>query len=204
MSYYKYYYTLDECLKPALSRPFSVITHTGGKQPNFKDVVDTFYSEVPNWAKSDSADYDYLNKAFEMVRARFKKEGIYFYYSDEELDITQTADFNKLHNKVALRAENFIETMYATKDKYIAILKAQDELKSVILSDVENKTESWFNDTPQMKGDYTDLDYATNYTRNKSSISLGPVSAKLEEVDKAMQDVYERWAREFDKFMIFD
>lgn len=204
MSYYKYYYTLDECLKPAATRPFNVITHTGTKQPNFKDVVDAFYYEVPDWAKATSADYNYLNKAFEMIRSRFKKEGIYFYYLDEELDTTQTADLVKLHNRVIIRAENFIETMYATKDKYIALLKAQDELKSVILSDVENKTESWFNDTPQMKGDYTDLDYATNYTRNKASISLGPVSAKLEEVDKAMQDIYERWAKEFDKFMIYE
>lgn len=204
MSYYKYYYTLDEALKPDYDRSFSVITHTGTKQPNFKDVVDTFYYEVPDWAKSTSADYTYLNKAFEMVRSRFKKEGIYFYVSDTDYDTTTHEGCAKLHQLIKVRAENFIETMYATKDKYIAILKAQDELKSIILSDVENKTESWFNDTPQMKGDYTDLDYATNYTRNKSSISLGPVSAKLEEVDKAMDDIYERWAKEFDKFMIFD
>ena len=204
MSYYKYYYTLDEALKPDYYRPFNTITHTGTKQPNFKDVVDTFYYEVPAWAKADSADYDYLNKAFEMIRARFKKEGIYFSVLDTDYDLSTHEGCAKLHTAIQTRAENFIETMYATKDKYIAILKAQDELKSVILNDVENKNESWFNDTPQMKGDYTDLDYASNYTRNKSSISLGPVSAKLEEVDKAMQDIYERWSKEFDKFMIFE
>ena len=204
MSYYKYYYTLDETLKPDYDRPFGVITHDGTKQPNFKDVVDTFYYEVPGWAKSTSADYTYLNKAFEMIRARFKKEDIYFYVSDTDFDLTTHDGCAKLHQLVQTRAENFIETMYATKDRYIAILKAQDELKSVILNDVENKNESWFNDTPQMKGDYTDLDYATNYTRNKASISLGPVSAKLEEVDKAMDDIYERWAKEFDKFMIYE
>lgn len=201
---YKYYYTLDEALKPSAINSFSVITHTGTKQPNFKDVVDTFYSEVPDWAKDTSADYDYLNKAFEMVRARFKGDGIYFCVTDEDYDTDTVYGCVELHKAIELRATAFIETMYATKDRYIALLKAQDELKTAILSDLTSTNETWFNDTPQVKGDYTDLDYASNYTRNKQSVSLGPVSAKLEEVDKAMNDIYERWAREFDKFKMFE
>ena len=201
---FKYYYTLEEALKPDYFRPFNAITHTGTKQPNFKDVVDTFYSEVPAWAKDTSADYDYLNKAFEMVRARFKGDGIYFCALDEDYDLSTHEGCEKIHQAVMLRATAFIETMYATKDKYIALLKAQDDLKSAILTDISSTNETWFNDTPQMKGDYTDLDYASNYTRNKQSVSLGPVSAKLEEVDKAMNDIYERWAREFDKFKMFE
>jgi len=198
----KYYYTIEEALKPDYFRSFQVITHTGTKQPNFKDVVDTFYSEVPTWAKETGADYNYLNKAFEMVRARFKKEDIYFAVLDEEYDLTTHEGCVKMHQAVQMRAENFIETMYATKDKYIALIKAQEALKDDILKDVSNSTETWFNDTPQVKGDYTDLDYASNYTRTKNNLSLGPVSLKLEEVDKAMDDIYERWAREFDKFII--
>lgn len=201
MSSYIYYYKLEEVMRPYSNSSFQDLTHSG-KQPNFKDVVDAFYSEVPNWCKSTSPDYTYINECFERIRHIFKRDCNYFWYSENDLDVTDDDELAKLHGEALNRVTDFIETMYDTKDKYIALIKAQQTLQGNILNDIENTSETWFNDTPQTSGSYVDATYTTNYTKNKNSISLGPVSAKLEEIDKAMNDIYDRWVAEFKKFII--
>lgn len=199
----KYYYTLEEALRPGANRPYNPINHIDSTQPNFKDMVNTFYSPLPTWAKADNTDFPYLNECWQRVRHMFYREGTYFWSTDTEYDVTVQDDLDDLHESVLGKAVDFIETFYETKDKYIALLKAQDELKADILKTVDSTTETWFNDTPQNNGDYTDDTHNTTYTKQKSSQNLGPVSVKLEEVDRAMDDIYTRWVNEFKKFRLY-
>lgn len=87
---------------------------------------------------------------------------------------------------------DFIDTFYETKDKYIELIKTQTDLKDEILNNIDSTNEVWFNDTPQNSGDYTDDTHNTTYTKSKTSQNLGPVSTKLDEVDRAMNDIYTR------------
>lgn len=196
MSYNYYYYKLDEICYDYVGP----ILHNGDSH-EFEDVANNivWHSSVPNWAQqTNTAEYPYLEECWLRVRSMFKKDCNYFWFSVNNYD----DDMDDIIPEVQNRLDDFFNTFYITKDKYIALLKAQEDLKDSILSDVTNSSETWFNDTPQVKGDYTDLDYASNYTRTKNNISLGPVSEKLSEIDKAMDDIYDRWVAEFKKFII--
>lgn len=189
------YYTLDELCYPYVNP----ILHNGDSH-EFEDVANNivWHSSVPNWAQqTNTEEYPYLEECWLRVRSLFEIDNHYFFFTDNDYD-----DIDDVNAECQNRWGAFFNKFYTTKDKYIALIKAQEDLKDSVLSDVSNSTETWFNDTPQMKGDYTDLDYASNYTRTKNNLSLGPVSLKLEEVDKAMEDVYDRWVAEFHKFII--
>ena len=193
---YKYFYTLDEIC----GQYVNPITHNSGST-EFSDVASNIIwnQAVPGWTSTQGADYEYLEEIWLRVRSMFQRDNTYFWVSDYDFD-----DEDDLVAECKNKLYDLYNTFYITKDKYIALIQAQEDLKSDILKDVENLNETWFNDTPQTSGDYTDLNYASNYTRNKNSISLGPVSLKLEEVDKAMNDIYDRWVLDFKKFRIFD
>ena len=189
-----YYYTLEEALRTGINDPYNQISHNDTTQPNFKDMVNIFYSPVPAWAQyiNTNLEFPYINECWQRIRHMFKRDCNYFWWSHNEYDVTIAADLIKLHQEVKNRAIDFIETMYETKDKYIALIKAQEALKTDILSDVESSTEVFFNDTPQSTGTYTTEDYNTTYTKTVQSVNLGPVSTKLDEVDRAMNDIYDR------------
>ena len=189
-----YYYTLEEALRPTVNDPYNQINHNDTTQPNFKDMVNIFYSPVPAWAQyiNTNLEFPYINECWQRIRHMFKRDCNYFWWSHNEYDVTNITDLSNLHNEVENRAIDFIETMYETKDKYIALIKAQEALKTDILSDIESSTEVFFNDTPQSTGTYTTEDYNTTYTKTVQSVNLGPVSTKLDEVDRAMNDIYDR------------
>ena len=200
---FRYYYTLEEALRPFYNRPYNPINHTDTTQPNFKDMVNIFYSPIPAWAAITTDEFHYLNECWQRVRHLFCRDGVFFWSSDTEYDVDVQNDLAELHKEEWNKAVDLIETFYETKDKYIALIQAQENLKADILKNVDSLNETWFNDTPQSTGDYTDTNHTTTYTKQKSSLNLGPVSAKLDEVDKAMNDIYARWVAEFKKFRIY-
>lgn len=195
MGFKYYYYKLDDVCEGYVNP----ITHNTGST-EFADVAANIVwpNVAPTWTQTtNTAEYAYLEECWLRVRSLFQIENNYFWTSLNDIE-----DQDDLIAEASYRLGHFFNTFYITKDKYIALIKAQETLKADILKDVQNTTETWFNDTPQTSGNYTDLSFASNYTRNKASISLGPVSEKLSEVDKAMEDIYDRWVREFNKFII--
>lgn len=120
----------------------------------------------------------------------FKRNNYFFWVSDNEYDDTNVTGLNKLHDEVANRVVDFIETMYETKDKYIALISNQATLKANLLNDIAETNETWFNDTPQSTGTYTTENYTTTYNKNVRTVTLGAVSDKLAEIDRAMNDYY--------------
>jgi len=199
----KYYYPLEDALRPFYNRPYNPINHTDATAPNFKDMVNIFYSPLPNWAAITTDDFTYLNECWQRVRHLFCRDDVFFWSSETEYDVDNQNELAELHKEEWNKAVDLIETFYETKDKYIALIKAQEQLKADILKTVDSTTETWFNDTPQNSGDYTDDTHNTTYTKSKTSQNLGPVSTKLMEVDRAMDDIYTRWVNEFKKFRIF-
>ena len=134
----------------------------------------------------------------------FKRKGIYFNMLDVDFDFSVPAQYiSYLHYEDSeTRIDDLIQTIKETKDKYIKLIKAQQTLKDQILNEIENVTEHYFNDTPQTSGSYINNNYTSTYSKDVSKTNLGPVSAKLEEVEKAMDDKYDLWLREFKKFII--
>lgn len=201
-----YYYTLEEVMTPAVNRPLRDLLHNNVTQPYFKDVIEEFYSEVPNWAKSNGADFNYLNELWERIRHIFKRDDYFFFISETEYDLTTDAGLRALKNEAKNRAVDFFETIYESKDKYIELIKQQANLKSNMLADIETSRKDWFNDTPETYDSggitYTADDFNTNYNHSTSYESIGTMADKLEMVEKAMNDYYDNWVREFRKFII--
>lgn len=205
---YRYYYTLEEVCRPMANKPFGPINHTKTRTPNLKDVGEAFYdingAGTPSWISSTGADFEYLNELWQRIRHKFNREGAYFYISDDEYDVTVQEDLDELHAKASARALDLLETIYETKDKYIALIKKQADLESSLLTELKRTNESWFNDTPQSRGSYIDNDHTTTYNKSEETIPLGNVADKLEIVRQAMNDIYDEWLVYFNKFIIWD
>lgn len=193
---YYYYYTLDEVCEGYVDP----ITHNGNST-EFEDVAANvvWHQSVPSWTQSNNnTDYQYLEECWLRVRSLFQRDNTYFWISVNEMENTE------IYQEAQNRLYDFFNTFYTTKDQYIALIKAQTNLESDILKDIENVREDWFNDTPQASGTYTDTDHTTTYNKSKATTSLGAVSDKLDEVRRAKEDIYDRWVEHFKRFRIFN
>jgi len=198
---YKYYYKLEEAATLGPIRPWKEILHVG-TQPNFKDLCDMFMDSVPTWV---TADATYVNEIWELIRAMFQQDGVYFFVSDNNYDITTTGGIDGIHTEARNRIRDLINTVYNTKDYYISLIQAQAILKNEATADIVAATnETYFNDTPQNTGSYTTDDYNTTYTKTVSKIGVGTVPAKLQAVADSNRDYYMDWLENFKRFRIYD
>ena len=205
---YNYYYTLEEVCRPAANKPFGPINHTTTRTPNLKDVGETFYdingAGTPSWISSTGTEFQYLNELWQRVRHLFNRDGVYFYVCDKDLDVTDQDELDELHSIASNKALDLLETIYETKDQYIALIKKQQDLETDLLNQLTSTTETWFNDTPQTSGQYVDDTHNTTYNKVQQSVDLGNVADKLDIVRRAMNDYYDQWVDHFKKFIIFD
>lgn len=134
----------------------------------------------------------------------FKRKGIYFNMLDVDFDFSVPAQYiSYLHYEDSeTRIDDLIQTIKETKDQYIKLITDQENLKGQILKEIENVSEHYFNDTPQTSGSGINMNYTSTYSKDVSKTNLGPISAKLEEVEKAMEDKYNLWLNHFKKFII--
>lgn len=205
---YNYYYTLEEVCRPMANKPFGPINHTQSRTPNLYDVGETFYdiggAGTPSWLKKTGSDFQYIDELWQRVRHLFNRDGVYFFVYDKDLDVTVQDELDELHSAASNKALDLLETIYETKDQYIALIKEQKDLEADLLNQLTSTTETWFNDTPQASGDYTDTDHNTTYNKVQQSVDLGNVADKLDIVRRAMNDYYDEWVDHFKKFIIFD
>ncbi len=205
---YNYYYTLEEVCRPLANKPFGPINHTQTRTPNLYDVGEAFYdingAGTPLWLKKTGADFQYIDELWQRIRHKFNKDGVYFYVCDEDYDVTNQDDLDELHSRASAKALDLLETIYETKDKYIELIKKQATLEASLLDELKRTNKSWFNDTPQASGDYTDEDHTTTYNKTEETVPLGNVADKLEIVRQAMNDYYDDWLVYFNKFMIIE
>lgn len=124
----------------------------------------------------------------------FYRKGVYFNVLDVDYNTDITSQYLLyLHEPDSeMRIEDLLSTIGETSGKYIQLLMKQNTLKNNIVDDITNESHHYFNDTPQTAGSQIDALHTTNYSKDIQKISLGPVSAKLEEVERAMEDYYER------------
>lgn len=190
--YHNYYYTLNE-------------TTEGGEM--LDTFMETFYGEPASWYEEEKPEGKaILEELWARLHHMFKRKGVYFNILDVDFDLSNPTQYIAyLHYYDSeRRIDDLLETIGETKEKYIATLKAQQSLKNDILNDLENVSEHYYNDTPQTSGSYINNNYTSNYSKDVQKIDLGPVSAKLEEVELAMDDKYELWLNHFKKFIILE
>lgn len=190
--YHNYYYTLNE-------------TTEGGEM--LDTFTETFYGEPASWyEEEDDEGKAILEELWTRLHHMFKRKGVYFNILDVDFDLSVVAQYiSYLHYEDSeMRIDDFLQTIGETKEKYIKVLKEQENLKSALLNDLENVSEHYYNDTPQTNGNYINNNYTSNYSKDVQKIDLGPVSSKLEEVELAMEDKYELWLNHFKKFIILE
>lgn len=67
--------------------------------------------------------------------------------------------------------------------RYEKLIKIYDDAQNMLMDDVKTESSIQFNDTPQTTDDGLDGDnYATTYTKNKSSSRVATKMARLEEI----------------------
>lgn len=197
------YYTLEEVMEASVTG-FDDILHTAASS-GFDGVVTntTFYSTRPAWTATNSTDYPYLWEVFSRIRHQFNQPNTYFFISDTEYDLTDSTELDDLQSEAKYRVQDFMETLYETKDYYISLLKAQEDLKASLTAELEATTKTYFNDTPQTATTgYVDEDYTSTFNRTVSTIPVD-VQTKLENVIRVMNNIYSAWVDEFMKFKIF-
>lgn len=185
--YHNYYYTFNETI-------------------NSMDLDDFMseYKGIEEWYTQD--DQEYLDELWKRLRHMFNRKGVYFNMIDVDYDLSDSTQYNTylFNPDTEMRIDDLLATIGETKEKYIETLKAQEDLKNNLLNDLENVSEHYYNDTPQTSGSYINQNYTSNYSKDVQKIDLGPVSAKLEEVELAMEDKYELWLNHFKKFIILE
>lgn len=197
---YKYYYTLQEVLGP-YNTTWSSLKFDGGSTPSLADIVTAYYGipTAPIWITLNSGRYALL---LDYVKDMFNRDGVYFWVSDTEYDVTVRSEFDELQNEAAKKIEEFIDEFAITKDPYIGLIQGQNVLKNSATNDLQETVENWTNNTPQTTGTYTTEDYSNTYTKQKRTSPIGTVTDKLEQIDNVNKDYYADWARHFRKFII--
>lgn len=187
--YHSYYYTFED-----MAKTYSLET-----------FMHNYYQEsyvAPSWYTRETKDY--IEKLWTRLKHMFYRKGIYFNILDVEYNTNNSTQYQQyLHEDDSkMRIEDLLATIGETSTKYIEIIKKQNILKATVVEDIVNESSHYFNDTPQSTGSMVDVSHTTTFSRDTQKTSLGPVSAKLEEVEKAMDDKYDLWLREFKKFII--
>lgn len=90
-----------------------------------------------------------------------------------------------------------------SQERYIPIIQTLEEVKTRLLDQIESSAVSVYNDTPQVANDFENDPYATTSTRSKSKSEVATPIERFNEISKKMRSVYEDWADEFRRFVIF-
>ena len=183
--YHNYYYTFGETIK-------------------YKDLDDFMseYAGIYEWYTVE--DKPYLDELWKRLKNMFNRKGIYFNIVDKDYDLSDQTQYDEYLYlpETRMRIDDLMDIIGDTKDKYIEVIRNQEDLKGTLLNDVVNISEHYFNDTPQTEGSGINTTYTSTYSKDTQKVSLGPVSAKLKEVEKAMEDKYDLWLNHFKKFII--
>lgn len=97
----------------------------------------------------------------------------------------------------------FIYICNKTYDKYKPILDYYTNNKNNLLNKIENISERQFDDTPQTSGGVYDDTYSTTYEKTKTQTDLTTLMSRLEEINNKFENIYVKWAREFEGVFIY-
>ncbi len=204
---YNYLYTFKEVLLDpwSMDNPYGPIFNHDGNGVALNQFARLLFSssELPTWTLPANPDYKYMEEIFERICVLLQADDVYFWISKTKYDLTNEQEWAKLEAEAMNKIVKLYEKLHDTKDYYLGLIKAQEALIPDMMDDVTNTTESWFNDTPQNKGEYVDTNYTTTYNKSKTSNSVGNTSLKLENVRLTILDIYDRWLDEFKEFRIW-
>lgn len=186
MIYFNYYWTFKEIISPiTITEPGILLTDT-----NFT----TLFTALTAWGITFTSDEQpYVKEIIQRFYKQSNNPGVYFFISKEAL--RSPSEFNQ-------RLYDFFRKVYETKDRYIALIKAQEDVE--VATTLSSTTEKWYNDTPQTSGQYESSEYNTDYTKTTTTADLNPLD-NLEQIKKIKAiDYYSDWLKEFSRFMIYE
>ena len=191
--YHNYYYTFEDMAK-SLTLEVFLRTKGGGT------IEETWFTSEPAARKA------LIEELWTRLKHMFTRKGVYFNILDVNYNTNVTEQYLEyLHEPDSeMRINDLLNTIRDTKDKYLEVLLKQNTLKSNIVDDITNETLHYYNDTPQTAGSQIDTIHTTNFSRDVQKIDLGTVSAKLEEVELAMEDKYALWSNHLKRFIILE
>lgn len=186
MIYTNWYWTFKDLIEP--------ITMTPPELALTDLMLNTIFARLETWGITFTEDEKpYIKEIIQRFYKQSNNEGVYFFISKERPETMD--EFNQ-------RLYDFFRKVYETKDRYIALIKAQEDVE--VATTLSSTTEKWYNDTPQTSGQYESSEYNTDYTKTTTTADLNPLD-NLEQIRKIKAvDYYNDWLREFSRFMIYE
>lgn len=177
------YFTLDDLVGDDYITTGDVIRNL---QEVYEDIMDTqaprFELEVENlWAQYIMPTY------FDSYVFRIDITGAYN-YDDRH------AKINRASSKWILQ---FVALINTTKNKYIPLIKEFEANSAKLMDKISTKSTARFNDTPQIEGDLSGVEFTTNITVSENESDGATVAVRLAEVKAAWENIYYQWMREF-------
>lgn len=167
----------------------------------FKSWFTSWGYEFPNGfvfdAKVDTLFEDY-------IWPRFYNET--FFYVDVEHD-PWTEPEEPEFDDYAADAYNKLGCIYSwlldSQERYGQLIDLYEAEKDDLMKQLGSKSTTLFNDTPQSGGDVTTSGYITNATTATTTADVGTPMARLKEIRDNLESLYNSWANEFRKFLMF-
>lgn len=89
--------------------------------------------------------------------------------------------------------------LVSSTEKYEKLIGLYNDNKAHLLDNIKAITK--FSDTPMDGGSFLDDNHVT--TATQSETQLGTIMTRLDEVNNKLRNMYEMWANEFKKFIIY-
>ena len=96
----------------------------------------------------------------------------------------------------------YVARLKFTFERYKTLLDIYAAQKANLLNAVKASNTIRFNDTPQNGGEFTADLYTTTFTKTESQTDVNTLMARIDEIDKAYQNVYGNWAKEFSELFM--
>lgn len=90
-----------------------------------------------------------------------------------------------------------IALINTTKNKYVPLIKEFEANSANLMNKISTKSTARFNDTPQIEGDLSGVEFTTNITVSENESDGATVAVRLAEVKAAWENIYYQWMREF-------
>lgn len=195
----RYYYTLEELFNTSDKYENQLTGPLGALVVIQEPIMQFLYELLDEQGEAATAD-EHVNTLFnQYIYPRFYAFVIGYIDKENETE-PNNQDIRKDAQKWLGRV---IAWLNSTKDTYAKLIELYETHSNELMNKLSSETTSLFNDTPQDGGDFTTDKHLTNVAKTLISNDAGTPMARLVEIRKHLENLYEAWSDEFRKFIIF-
>lgn len=194
----RHYYTLEDLFN-ASDDYTNKFTGPLGLSLTLDTSVLSFLNSLAGCPNSEETDINIDTLFFNYIYPRFYAFVIGYIDTENETE-PNSQDIRKDAQKWLGRV---IAWLNSTKDTYAKLIELYETHSNKLMNKLSSETTSLFNDTPQDGGDFTTDKHLTNVAKTLISNDAGTPMARLVEIRKHLENLYEAWSDEFRKFIIF-